>query len=263
MSSYNRRQRLKEYDIKKNILHEKYLIAYEVYIPLFKRIFLLKKRIIIADYRDEKDNFAMKKFSKMKDFYHFYNNEYQQILKEREKLPKGYIYCNDDLEHFKKTEEYVKRYNEFFPTKIDIKSTVNLEELENNFNIDDNDANNDYEVEQAENKSNINVLYENVFEDFKKNRVNVTNALYSMNRTDSIFTVENITPEKYTEEFFYDFNKDFDMYMNTDADRYYNNYNNYNSYDDDLIEHSQPDYLNDPYAWDKQVYDIYRNDNDY
>lgn len=263
MSSYNRRrQRLKEYDIKKNILHEKYLVAYELYVPLFKRIFLLKKRIIIADYRDEKKNFAMKRFSKMKDFYYFYNNEYQQISKEREKLPKGYIYSNFDLEHLKKTEEYVKRYNEFFPTEIDvINSENNLEELKNSFDIiSDTDINDDYETEQADNRSNVNDLYESAFEDFRKNKVNITNELYSMNRTDSIFTVEDITPEKYVEEHFYDLNNDFDMYMNTDADRYYNNYN---SYEDDLIEHHQPDYLNDPYAWDKETYNVFKNDNDY
>lgn len=85
------------------------------------------------------------------------------------------------------------------------------------------------------NFTNCNLDYSTEGEVYTKDRkkVNITNQMYNMNRTNSPFTVDSITADKYTEELFYDLNNDAGTYMNTDADRSYSYDNSYNrSYDD-------------------------------
>lgn len=111
------------------------------------------------------------------------------------------------MEHYKKYgDEYIlkKRGGEINPDKYDL----NYDEGESSPYRETNSIN-----------YNLNQSLEDEEYTRNKNKVNITNQMYSMNRTDSQFTVENITPDKYIEENFYDLNNDYGTYMNTDADR--------------------------------------------
>lgn len=148
------------------------------------------------------------------------------------------VFNIDDLEHNKvdKNAHYKYRdidYEYFDESKKDMSAYRNFFELKNegNINVDTNKLNDignnennfeDLSFKEIEDKvekclNNINIDCNNNSKDEKI--VNITNEIYSRNKTNSPYSVETYTPEKQNEEFFYDFDNKAKLGLDTDADR--------------------------------------------
>lgn len=198
---------------------------------IFKKIFLGKKDLILLVYHDDTGLPLKMEFHGMRDVKKNSEKRIEQSLAERREEYSKPIYTDPNRRY----GNDAKKVN----YTSSVRSAVNTS---NTNNYEQNNTVDEYDEEYTR----------------EEKRVNITNQMYSMNRTNSPLTVEDITPDKYQEEFFYDLNNDYGTYMNTDADRNYSNSYD-NNYDD--YSYGQPDYMNDSYAWDNQVYDLYKDDN--
>lgn len=172
-----------------------------------------------------------------------------------------YEYRDEDFEHFENSKKNVVKFNNLYPeVNINIKDIENIEDIKNSLDIyDEIDKKNNSQIEEGMILRQSTVFeeyedYNNLFN--KKDNVDITNQMFSMNRTDSMFRVEDYSTEKEIAEMMYDLNNEYNTYTNTDAERGYEN-----GYDSCDIEDTTSIYWDDTYN-NNNIYDV-NDSNDY